>query len=187
MTAYEELERLFDSEGGREYLGESVTVADHMLLTASAARHSGAAPEMVVACLFHDVGHFMGAMSGLALMEGSDNQHEDIAAQWLGQWFGPEITEPVRLHVAAKRYLCATDASYYDRLSDASKFTMRVQGGDMSAEEVAAFAAEEYADAACQLRRFDDLGKNTGAPRPVLADFRADVDALDRTLAGRPS
>lgn len=186
MTAYDEISTLFESEGGSEYLGESVTLADHMLLTASAARHGGAPRELVVACLVHDVGHFMGAadkMSGLRLMEGTDNRHEDVAAAWLAPWFGPEITEPIRLHVAAKRYLCATDPEYYDQLSEASKFTMRVQGGSMTEAEVAAFAAEEYAEAACALRRFDDLGKNADAPRAVLADFRADVDSLDRTLA----
>lgn len=181
-TAYAAIEELFVSEGGGEYLGESVTLADHMLLTAQAARHAGAPRSLVVAGLVHDVGHFMGAMSGLRLMEGDDNHHEDVAAAWLERWFGPEVTEPVRLHVAAKRYLCATDPTYYDRLSEASKYTMEVQGGPMSPAEVAAFAAQEYAEAAAALRRFDDLGKDADVTLPALADFRADIDALDRTL-----
>ncbi len=182
ISAYDALAELFASEGGSEYLGEDVTLADHMLLTAAAARISGASRSLVVASLFHDVGHFMGAMSGLRLMEVDDNHPEDVAARWLTRWFGPEVTEPVRLHVDAKRYLCATDPAYYDRLSEASKYTMRVQGGEMSAAEVAAFAAEPYGQDACALRRYDDLGKDTGAALSVLADFREDVDAVDRTV-----
>ncbi len=180
-TAYEAIEELFASEGSEEYLGENVTLAEHMLKTAQAARAAGAPPALVVACLFHDVGHFMGAMSGLELMKGNDNHHEDTAAEWLSQWFGPEVTEPVRLHVDAKRYLCATDPTYYEDLSEASKFTMEVQGGWMTDDEVAAFAANPYAADACLLRRCDDAGKDPDSPEPRLTDFEDDVNALDRT------
>lgn len=181
-TAYDVLTALFDGEGGQEYLGEKVSMAQHMLQTGRAARDGGAPTALVVAAVLHDVGHFSGAISGRELMSGNDNHHDDVAARWLATWFGPEVTEPVRLHVAAKRYLCATEPAYYDRLSDASKFTMSVQGGSMSPEEVAGFAAEPFAAAACRLRRFDDLGKDPNAPVVTLADFRADIDALDRTL-----
>ncbi|WP_067570212.1 HD domain-containing protein [Nocardia acidivorans] len=180
--AYEALTELFESEGAKEYLGEDVSIATHMLQTAQVARAAGASAELIVAAVVHDVGHFSGAMSGLELMRGHDNRHDAIAAEWLSQWFDAAVTEPVRLHVAAKRYLCATDAAYYDRLSDASKYTMSVQGGEMSAAEVATFAAEPHCESATALRRFDDAGKDPEAPVPALADFRAEIEALDRTL-----
>lgn len=180
--AYDTLTKLFDGEGGQEYLGEQVSMAQHMLQTGRAAREAGAPIVLVVAAVLHDVGHFSGAISGRDLMSGNDNHHDAVASEWLSTWFAPEVTEPVRLHVAAKRYLCATDPAYYDKLSDASKFTMSVQGGSMTDEEVAAFAAEPFAGAACQLRKFDDLGKDPDAPVVTLADFRADIDALDCTL-----
>jgi len=180
--AYQTLVELFEGEGGKDYLGEQVSIATHMLQTGRAARESGASAELVVAAVVHDVGHFSGAMSGRELMHGNDNHHDEVAAQWLAQWFDAGVTEPVRLHVNAKRYLCAVDPTYYDRLSEASKFTMSVQGGQMSAEEVAAFAAEPYCAAAVALRRFDDAGKDPDAPVLTLADFRAEIEALDRTV-----
>ncbi|SDD16157.1 HD domain-containing protein [Rhodococcus tukisamuensis] len=184
-NAYDALSTLFAGEGGQEYLGEQVSMAQHMLQTGRAARAAGAPAELVVAAVLHDVGHFSGAISGRDLMSGNDNHHDAVAAEWLSTWFDEAVTEPVRLHVAAKRYLCATDPSYYDKLSDASKFTMAVQGGVMDAAEVAAFAAEPYAQEACRLRRFDDLGKDPDAPAVTLADFRGDIDGLDRTLSPR--
>ncbi|MFG1783188.1 HD domain-containing protein [Rhodococcus oryzae] len=183
-NAYDALSTLFAGEGGQEYLGEQVSMAQHMLQTGRAARAAGAPATLVVAAVVHDVGHFSGGISGRDLMSGNDNHHDAVAAEWLSTWFDEAVTEPVRLHVAAKRYLCATDPAYYDRLSDASKFTMKVQGGVMDEAEVAAFAAEPYAEEACRLRRFDDLGKDPDAPTVTLADFRVDIDALDRTLSG---
>ncbi|MET9490557.1 HD domain-containing protein [Nocardia sp. NPDC006630] len=185
--AYEILAGLFEGEGANDYLGEQVSMATHMLQTARVARESGAPTALVVAAVVHDVGHFSGTMSGRELMRGNDNHHDTIAAEWLSQWFDAAVTEPVRLHVAAKRYLCATDSTYYERLSQASKFTMAVQGGNMSPEEVAAFAAEPHCDAATALRRFDDAGKDPNAPQLTLADFRADIEAMDRTLSSTAS
>jgi phosphonate degradation associated HDIG domain protein len=183
--AYEALELLFEAEGGQEYLGEAVSVAQHMLQTAAAARRAGAHRALVVAGLVHDVGHVTGAVSGRALMQGTDNHHEEVAAAWLARWFGAEVTEPVRLHVQAKRYLCAVDAGYHDRLSEASRYTLAVQGGPMTPAEVEAFGAHRYAEDAAQLRRFDDQGKDPTAPAPRLEDFRQDVEALDRSVAVR--
>jgi len=87
------------------------------------------------------------------------------------QWFGPEVTEPVRLHVAAKRYLCATEADYFAKLSRDSVLSLALQGGPMSPEEVAAFAALPHADAAVQLRRFDEQAKVKGLETPAVAHF----------------
>jgi phosphonate degradation associated HDIG domain protein len=184
--AYEALEELFDGEGRRDYLGEQVSMAQHMLQAAAVARRSGAPPALVVAALVHDVGHFTGVVSGRDLMAGTDDHHDEVAAAWLSGWFGEEVTEPVRLHVQAKRYLCAVDPGYLDELSEASRYTLRVQGGPMSAGEVAAFAESRYAERATRLRRFDDRAKDPRLGDLTLAEFGDDVRALDRTLVGPP-
>ncbi|MBV9831403.1 MAG: hypothetical protein JOZ82_07380 [Marmoricola sp.] len=181
--AYEALLELFEGEGSRDYLGEQVSMAQHMLQTAEAARRAGAAPGLVVAAVTHDVGHFTGVVSGRDLMEGVDDHHDEVAAAWLATWFGEEVTEPVRLHVLAKRYLCATDAGYYDCLSEASRYTLGLQGGPMTAREVAAFAARPFAEDAVLLRRCDDAGKDPDGETLTLGHFRQDIEALDRTIS----
>ena len=151
---------LFASEGAADYLGEPVTQAAHMLQAAQLAERDSADDALVAAALLHDVGHFTGVISGKQLMCGTDNRHSHSGAHWLARWFGPEVTEPVRLHVAAKRYLCAVEAGYASLLSPASVYTLGVQGGPMRGAELAAFAASPYADAACRLRRWDDAAKD---------------------------
>ena len=153
---------LFAAEGAGEYLGEPVTQAQHMLQAAALAEGAGAGPELVAAALLHDVGHFRGAVSGHQLMSGTDNQHGDQGADWLAQWFGPGVTEPVRLHVAAKRYLCAVEPGYFGGLSAASVHTLRIQGGPMTPAETAEFEASPWCQAALRLRRWDDAAKDPG-------------------------
>jgi gamma-butyrobetaine dioxygenase len=171
---------LFASEGAAGYLGEAVSQAAHMLQAGALAEQAGAPPELVAAALLHDVGHFTGARTGQDLMRGTDNSHGEQGAAWLAQWFGPEVTEPVRLHVAAKRYLCAVEAGYLSRLSPASVFTLGVQGGPMRSDEIAAFEANPNADAACQVRRWDDKAKDPGAPAPPFEHFAPLLTALAR-------
>src|SRR5215472_1943672 len=132
--------RLFAGDGAVEYLGEAVTQAEHMLQAAHLAELAGATDALVAAALLHDVGHFTGIVSGHDLMRGADNRHSYAGADWLAQWFGPEVTEPVRLHVDAKRYLCAAEPGYAETLSPASVYTLGVQGGPMTGAEAAAFA-----------------------------------------------
>jgi phosphonate degradation associated HDIG domain protein len=182
-SAYDALHRLFEEEGSGEYLGEHVSMAQHMLQTGAAARAAGASSALVVAAVAHDVGHFTGVRTGRDLMSGTDDHHDEAAAAWLSRWFGPAVTEPVRLHVAAKRYLCAVDPDYYDCLSEASRYTMTVQGGPMPADDVDAFARLPYAEDAVALRRWDDLGKDPDAAPLSLEDFRQDIEAADLTLA----
>ncbi len=176
----QQLAGLFDSEGAAEYLGEPVTQAAHMLQAATLAERNGAAPALIAAALLHDVGHFTGAISGAELMRGTDNKHSDTGAAWLAQWFGPEVTEPIRLHVAAKRYLCAIEPDYAGTLSPASVYTLSVQGGPMGDAEVAQFAATPYAEAACQLRRWDDEAKDPDAATPAFDYFKPLLAALVR-------
>jgi gamma-butyrobetaine dioxygenase len=175
-----DLERLFADQGANEYLGEPVTQAAHMLQAAARARHAAAPDALVAAALLHDVGHFTGAISGRELMEGTDNRHSHTGADWLAAWFPAAVTEPVRLHVAAKRYLCAVEPGYFDRLSEASVYTLSVQGGPMSPDEAAAFAAGPYAAQAVALRRWDEEAKDPAAEVPGFGHYRALLTRLVR-------
>ncbi|MFD7732700.1 TauD/TfdA family dioxygenase [Kitasatospora phosalacinea] len=166
----DELEALFEGGGSREYLGEAVTMAAHMLQAAALARAAGAPPALVAAALLHDIGHFRG--SGLELMAGTDNRHGESAAARLAPYFPPAVTEPVRLHVAAKRYLCTAEPGYADLLSPASVHTLALQGGPMTPDEAAAFAAHPFGADAVAVRRWDEAAKDLAAATPSFAEFR---------------
>jgi gamma-butyrobetaine dioxygenase len=172
---------LFASEGEHEYLGEPVTQASHMLQAAALARSACAPPPLVAAALLHDVGHFTSAISGHDLMRGTDNRHSDAGADWLAQWFGEEVTGPVRLHVAAKRYLCAVEPGYLAALSSASAYTLGVQGGPMDAAERAEFEADRQSGAALRLRRWDDAAKDPAATPPAFGYYKSLLRRLLRT------
>jgi len=171
---------LFATEGAADYLGEPVSQSAHLLQAAALAEQAGAPPALIAAALLHDVGHFTGTVSGRDLMEGTDNRHGEQGANWLAQWFGPEVTEPVRLHVEAKRYLCAVEPGYLATLSPASVYTLGVQGGPMTGEEAARFEAGPYARDACEVRRFDDAAKDPDAVVPPLEHFAPLLEGLLR-------
>jgi gamma-butyrobetaine dioxygenase len=180
MSPVDRLAELFTSEGAADYLGEPVTVAQHLLQAGALASGAGAPGALVAAALLHDAGHLRGAdpladeaeLSGRELMGGTDNDHGERGAAWLARWFGPAVTEPVRLHVAAKRYLCAAEPGYLGLLSPASVYTLSLQGGPMSEAEAAAFAAGPYAADAVAVRRWDDAAKDPGADVPGFACYR---------------
>lgn len=147
----------------------------HLRQAGALAERAGAPDALVVAALLHDVGHLVGAwtgdLTGRDLMAGTDNRHGDTGAAWLARWFAPPVTEPVRLHVAAKRYLCAVEPEYYASLSAASQYTLGLQGGVMTQAEADAFAARPYARDAVAVRRWDDLAKDPGRTPPPFAQF----------------
>lgn len=180
MSPVGRLAELFDSEGAGDYLGEPVTVAQHLLQAAALAEAAAAPPALVGAALLHDVGHLRGTdpltdeteLSGRALMAGTDNDHGDRGAAWLARWFPPALTEPVRLHVAAKRYLCTAEPGYFAKLSAASVYTLSVQGGPMTGAEARAFEAVPFAADAIAVRRWDDLAKDPDAAVPAFAHYR---------------
>jgi gamma-butyrobetaine dioxygenase len=180
MSPVDRLAELFASEGAADYLGEPVTVAQHLLQAGALAQGAGAPPALVAAALLHDAGHLRGAdplaeeqeASGRELMAGTDNDHGERGAAWLARWFGPAVTEPVRLHVAAKRYLCATEPGYFALLSPASVYTLSLQGGPMTPAEAAAFASGPGAADAVAVRRWDDAAKDPAAEVPGFAWYR---------------
>jgi phosphonate degradation associated HDIG domain protein len=167
---FEEIAALFAAQGGETY-GEGVTIAEHMLQTAALARAEGADEALCIAALLHDVGHF--------LEERDDrfgyHKHDRSGGEWLAARFTPEISEPVRLHVAAKRYLCASAPEYFGLLSEPSRHSLAKQGGAMTTEEAAAFARLPFASQAIRLRRWDDRGKVTGIEVPPFESYRAPI------------
>ncbi|MFF3950392.1 TauD/TfdA family dioxygenase [Streptomyces sp. NPDC001902] len=177
----EPLAELFAGAVSAEYLGEPVTMAQHMLQAGALAEAAGAPPHLVAAALLHDIGHVEGeVVTGRDLMTGHDNRHSHTGADLLGRWFGPEVTEPVRLHVAAKRYLCAVEPGYHDRLSEASKYTLEVQGGVMTPRQAAEFAGLPGAADAVAVRRWDEEAKDPDALTPPFARFLPLLAALMR-------
>jgi phosphonate degradation associated HDIG domain protein len=169
---------LFAGPGAQSYLGEPVSMAEHMLQTAAAAEADGAPAALVAAALLHDIGHLVHEMAEDAAEHGIDTVHEEVGARWLSQWFAPVVTEPVRLHVAAKRYLCATDPAYLAVLSPASVHSLTLQGGPFSAAESVAFAASPFAENAVRVRRWDDIGKTAGLVTPPFDHFRGTLASL---------
>lgn len=180
MSPLDLIAELLGSAGAGDYLGESVTIAEHLYQAGALAEAAGAPPALVAAALLHDVGHLRGAdlladgieVSGRDLMAGVDNNHGDRGAAWLAQWFPPAVTEPVRLHVAAKRYLCAVEPGYFALLSPASVYTLSVQGGPMTPAEARAFEANPQAGDAIAVRRWDDAAKDPAVVAPGFAHFR---------------
>lgn len=164
---------LLSTQGKGAYFGEPVSVLEHCLQCAHFAERSHASPATIAAALLHDIGHVLHGLSEDIAQHGVDGAHEEVAAAYLARWFGADVTETVRLHVAAKRYLCATDPGYFARLSPASVESLRIQGGPMSDEEAAAFEAMPSASVAVQVRRWDDEAKIPALEVPGLAHYRA--------------
>jgi phosphonate degradation associated HDIG domain protein len=175
MATYEtlasELEALYRTKGTARYGLEDISQLQHALQTAALAEAAREKPHFILAALLHDVGHFLSKQGENAADEGIDNAHEKIGAGWLRSRFGTEISEPVRLHVSAKRWLCATDPAYAASLAPDSIKSLALQGGAMREDETAAFLREPHAQAAIRLRRYDDLAKNPDARTHDFAHF----------------
>ena len=169
---------LFADQGAREYMGEAVSMSQHMEQSAACAVADGASDALQVAALLHDIGHFIGEHPIEALENGIDNNHETIGAHFLERFFPSSVSEPVRLHVAAKRYLCATDPDYFGKLSEASVNSLMVQGGPMSAEEVREFETNAHYREAVQLRLYDDDGKVAGLTIEPVSAYRQKIESL---------
>jgi phosphonate degradation associated HDIG domain protein len=176
MSALDEIRAAFARRGVETY-GEGVSQLEHALQCAMCAERDGAAPALIAATLLHDIGHLIHDLPVDIADQGIDAQHESLGSAFLSQHFGPDVTEPVRLHVAAKRYLATVEPGYFDLLSPASVQSLHLQGGLLSPDERARFAAERFADDAVKLRRWDDEGKIRGARTPDLAHFERFVSA----------
>ena len=168
----------FMERHGQSFYDESVTQLEHALQAANLARQQDAPSDEITAALLHDIGHFlMDEHSGEGEFLKEDWCHETVGAEHLTRWFGNEITEPIRLHVPAKRYLCTVDQGYFDKLSEASKRSLMLQGGKMSDSDKATFESNAFYETAVRLRRWDDEAKVNGMSVPDLEAYRDEVTA----------
>jgi gamma-butyrobetaine dioxygenase len=179
-NAVDKLAALFDAIAETSYLGEPVTIAEHMLQAAAWARRDGASDALTAAALLHDVGYYADADPDNENEADARKRHDAAAARVLDSVLPEAVTEPIRLHVDAKRYLCAVEPDYRARLSPASIHTMSLQGGVMSRTDAASFAAEPYCEDAVRLRRWDDEGKEVDADVPGFDSYRAMLERLVR-------
>ena len=163
---------------GSLYYGEDATQLQHALQVAELARRNRCSDALIAAGLLHDIGQFMDDAGNAAEALGIDARHETNGSAYLSDHFPCEVTEPVRLHVAAKRYLSAVDTAYLTGLSRASALSLELQGGPMSAAEVQAFETEPFFADAVTLRRFDDMGKQPEWRVPDLASYRPLLESL---------
>jgi phosphonate degradation associated HDIG domain protein len=177
MQIDDEIIGIFEAKGGAAYFGEPVSQLEHALQAAHHAESDGAPFWLVVAALLHDIGHLLHDMPEHVADLGVDARHEDIGHAWLAQHFGPEVTAPVRMHVDAKRYLCATDPEYLSQLSPASVQSLQLQGGPFTEAEAHAFEERAFAREAVRLRRWDDLAKVPGMRVRGLEHYRAMIEA----------
>jgi len=178
LTVTNEILDIYTRRGSSAYFGESVSMAEHALQAAYFASSAAAPPALIVAALLHDVGHLVMDVPDDLADWTEDARHEEVGAGWLAQRFPPEVHEPVRLHVPAKRYLCATNARYFSRLSAASVATLKLQGGPMSAAEIARFEQEPHYKEAVRVRYWDDQGKAAGLVAPQFETYRALLESM---------
>src|SRR5215831_16227688 len=162
MDCIEEIIALFESRARTAYLGEAVSQREHALQAAQLAVRDGAGDALVVAALLHDIGYLVGS---------GNEPHEQRGSDWLAQHFGQEVTEPVRLHVTAKRYLCSVDPAYSQCLSRASILSLHHQGGPLSIDESHCFELNRFHQDAIKVRRWDDLAKTPGLAVPEPLDY----------------
>lgn len=160
------IQDLFARHGAAYYGGEAISQTEHALQCAQLAEQAGESEAVIVAALLHDIGHLM-----LAESITTDMRHQDVAAEALAPLFGDAITAPVRLHVAAKRYLGVIEPAYLDTLSPASVQSLALQGGVFTPAQADAFAAQPHAQAAVRLRRYDDQAKVVGLSTPPLEHY----------------
>jgi phosphonate degradation associated HDIG domain protein len=178
---WEQLLDIYEARALNPYGLSLINQRAHALQSGELARQQGLSDSLVTASLLHDIGHMVHQLGDHPAAQGIDDKHEAIGAAWLSQHFGPAVTDPVRLHVAAKRYLCTVEPAYRALLSRDSVESLALQGGLMSAEEVAVFEREPYGQDAVNLRRIDELAKDPQAPDMAFAEFR---DTVMRAYAG---
>jgi phosphonate degradation associated HDIG domain protein len=174
----DDIRGLFETWGSLAYSGEQVSQLEHALQSGALAQEEGAGEELVAAAFLHDLGHLLNRQGDTPTARGVDDLHQYYALPFLRQVFPESVLEPIRLHVDAKRYLCAVDHAYFGCLSPDSVRSLELQGGVFSDAEAAEFAARPYASDAVMLRRWDDRAKESGKATPDLDTFMLVVDRV---------
>jgi phosphonate degradation associated HDIG domain protein len=178
MIVADEVISIFEKRGAAAYLGEPVSQLEHALQAAQFARFEDAPPTLVVAALVHDIGHIASEAPEDLAERGVDGRHEEVGEAWLKRRFGPEVYEPVSLHVAAKRYLCSIDDGYLATLSPASILSLELQGGVMNRSEAREFEALRYHREAVRLRQWDDRAKIPNLKTDGLETYRDVIQSV---------
>jgi [1-hydroxy-2-(trimethylamino)ethyl]phosphonate dioxygenase len=176
----QELLDIFVGRATRRYGLSDINQLQHALQTAALAEADDATPATVLASLLHDVGHMIHVLGEDPASRGIDDVHEEVGAKWLAERFGPEVSEPVRLHVAAKRYLCTVESDYFGKLSPDSVRSLALQGGPMSVDEIEAFRRHPQHAEAVRLRRYDEAAKDPRASTPDFDHFLRHVTLCRR-------
>lgn len=153
------------------YIGENVTIAEHMIQSAMMAEKSKSNNNLVCACLLHDYGHFILDNPDELVRKKQDGKHEEIGYEYLKKFFKKEIVEPIKHHVIAKRYL-ARDKKYFDRLSEASVVSLELQGGVLDTKEAKLFENQEFFKEAIMLRKFDETAKKIGVKIKDIIQYK---------------
>jgi [1-hydroxy-2-(trimethylamino)ethyl]phosphonate dioxygenase len=163
---------MFHHMGSQDYLGEAISQGEHGIQCAIMADQLESKDTLTAAALLHDLGHFLHTRAEDCADHGIDAQHEDYGADFLARFYPPAVSEPVRLHVNAKRYLCAVEPDYFNRLSQASIRSLELQGGPLQGDALEAFAANPYRQDAVTLRRCDEGAKVPNLSLPDIETFR---------------
>ena len=180
----DQIHELYAHKGDSQYSGERVTQRAHALQTAWLAEQAGAGEELITACLLHDYGHLSNDQGETPTLRGVDDRHQYHGASALKRMLPEAVLTPIRLHVDAKRYLCAVEDGYLGRLSDDSRRSLELQGGVYTPQEAAEFIAQPFAEDAVKLRRWDDMAKVYGRKTPDLEHY---LGFVVRLLQSEPS
>ena len=173
-----DIRHLFDTYGAIAYSGEPVTQLQHALQTAALAEEAGADETLVGAAFLHDLGHLLNLQGETPSERGIDDLHQYFALPFLRPLFGDAVLEPIRLHVDAKRCLCAIDKDYFSTLSADSVRSLKLQGGIFSTAEADDFMRKPFAQDALSLRRWDDLAKRPERVTPSLDHYIQLIERL---------
>jgi predicted HD phosphohydrolase len=153
------------------YIGEKVTMTEHMIQTAMLAEKNNSPSSLVCSCLLHDYGHFILENPDNLVKKEKDGKHEKLGYEFLRKYFVKNVVEPIRYHVKAKKYL-ARDVKYYGMLSEASKISLKLQGGIMDDKEAKEFEDNEFFEDSIKLRRFDEGAKKADLKIKSIKEYK---------------
>ena len=153
------------------YIGEKVTIAEHMIQSAMIAEKSKSKDNLICSCLLHDYGHFILEDPDELVKKNQDGKHEDVGYEYLKKFFKIEVVEPIKHHVIAKRYL-ARNKKYFEKLSHASKVSLKLQGGILNNKETKSFEKKPYFKSSILLRKFDEGAKKTYINMKTINDYK---------------